>query len=368
MYITKEFYGAHDMYDYYLPKDIYASFRNPALALPRRVLSFLTILVPFSIFWLLLSYDRLPSYLSKGPTGIAATTHWHGWPNVENVFVFGDSYTSSDFDPKKEQPSLSNPFGNPALPKSSSIHQKWIHYLTMTYNSSAIRTYNMASYGATMDAFVRFYYENYMPYYGIANHTGAAGWNGTNSLFATFFGINDVRRCTDQPLTKDRCGEIYAGLFTIYGFLLEQLYATGARNFLLLTIPPLDRMPFSRKWGHPVPPRAVADWNTALASLAAAFTQRHADATLFRFDAHALFAAVMDDPTAYPQTERYLRTADNCEEYHESSDKDDWKEVCGVSVERYLWRDALHPTTGVHEAMAAQIAGMLEGDVEKGGG
>ncbi len=135
----------------------------------------------------------------------------------------GDSYTSIDFNPKKEQPSLSNPFGNPSLPKPSSIHQKWIHYLTMNYNSSAIQTYNMASYGATMDGFVRFYHEHFMPNYGINNHAGAAGWNATNSLFATFFGINDVRRCTDQPSTRDNCSEIYGSLFAIYRFLLEQV-------------------------------------------------------------------------------------------------------------------------------------------------
>lgn len=62
-----------------------------------------------------------------------------------------------------------------------------------------------------------------MPYYGIANHTGAVGWNATNSLFATFFGINDVRRCTDQLSKKDDFGEIYASLLAIYRFLLEQV-------------------------------------------------------------------------------------------------------------------------------------------------
>ena len=93
----------------------------------------------------------------------------------------------------------------------------------MTYNVSTIRTYNMANYGATMDGFVRYYHEHFVPYYGITNHTGAVGWNKTNSLFATFFGINDVRRCTDQPLTKDNCSEVYATLLAIYAFMLEQV-------------------------------------------------------------------------------------------------------------------------------------------------
>lgn len=139
------------------------------------------------------------------------------------IVASGDSYTATDFDPKKEQPSPSNPFGNPSLPNSSSVDRKWIHYLAMTYNRTAIQTYNMARFGATMDGFVRYYHELYMPHYGISNHTKATGWNSTNTLFATFYGINDVRRCTDQLLTKNDCSEIYETLFTIYGFLLEQV-------------------------------------------------------------------------------------------------------------------------------------------------
>ncbi|CAD6575220.1 MAG: hypothetical protein ASARMPREDX12_007151 [Alectoria sarmentosa] len=277
------------------------------------------------------------------------------------IVTSGDSYSSTDFNPKKEQPSPTNPFGNPPLPESSSIDQKWIHYLTMTYNSSVIQTYNMANYGATMDGFVRFYHEHFMPHYGISNHTGAARWNATNSLFTTFFGINDVRRCTDQPLTKDDCSEIFESLFAIYAFLLEQLYLTGARNFLILNIPPLDLMPFSRKWGHPVPPRAVSDWNARLAYLASSLTHVHPDVTVFQFDTHALFTKVIDDPKSYQQTAIYKNTADNCEEYKAASKKNDFDEVCGMELENYLWHDALHPTTAVHEAMAAQVAQMLEG-------
>ena len=31
-----------------------------------------------------------------------------------------------------------------------------------------------------------------------------------------------------------------------------------------------------------------------------------------------------------------------------------------MKLEQYLWHDALHPTTAVHDAMAAQIAKMLK--------
>ncbi|KAM0797630.1 hypothetical protein BDR22DRAFT_810135 [Usnea florida] len=353
------------MYEY-PSKDIYASLRNPPFALPRRILTFLTVIVPFTIFWTLLSYDRLPSFLSSGPSSTPSISHWQGWANVENMFVFGDSYTSTDFDPKKERPTPSNPFGNPPLPKSSSLDQKWIHYLTLNYNNSVINTYNMASYGATMDGFARFYHEHYMPHYGIRNHTDAVGWNASNTLFATFFGINDVRRCTDQPLTKDDCSEIFTSLFAIYAFLLEQLYQTGARNFLLLDIPPLNLLPFSHKWGHPVPPPAIILWNTMLSALATQLSTTHPDATIFQYSTHTLFTSVIADPTSYPPTALYVNTTNNCEVYRDAREKGVFKEECGVAVERYLWRDALHPTTGVQEAMAGGIARMLEGPGGRG--
>ena len=125
-------------------------------------------------------------------------------------------------------------------------------------------------------------------------------------------------------------------------------------------------MPFSRKWGHPVPALAVSDWNKRLHALATSFSLAHPDATVFHFDAHALFNQVIDDPNAYPQTQVYKHTADNCEEYHSASQKDDWNEICGIELERYLWHDALHPTTAVHDAMAAQVAQMLDAGLHVG--
>lgn len=41
---------------------------------------------------------------------------WPGWPGVQNMIVFGDSYTTTTFNISKEQPSRENPFGNPAFP------------------------------------------------------------------------------------------------------------------------------------------------------------------------------------------------------------------------------------------------------------
>lgn len=70
----------------WITKDICASLRNPIVTLPRRIWSFLTLAVLFSIFWFLLSHDRLPSFISVGPTS-TSTTNWRGWAHVDNIFV-----------------------------------------------------------------------------------------------------------------------------------------------------------------------------------------------------------------------------------------------------------------------------------------
>ena len=85
MYILQEYFGTPDKYDYF-PKDVYTSWRNPVVALPRRVLTFLTVVIPFTIFWLLLSCGRLPSLTSVGPAR-STISHWHGWANVENIIA-----------------------------------------------------------------------------------------------------------------------------------------------------------------------------------------------------------------------------------------------------------------------------------------
>ena len=91
MHVAKELYATQNKNDC-IPKDIYASCRKPMIAFPRRVLAFLTIAIFLSLFWFLLSYDRLPSFLSAEFT-TSTTTHWHGWANVDNLIVLYASNT-----------------------------------------------------------------------------------------------------------------------------------------------------------------------------------------------------------------------------------------------------------------------------------
>lgn len=75
---------------------------------------------------------------------------------------------------------------------------------------------------------------------------------------------------------------------------------------------------------------------------------------------------MIDDPKSYPETAIYKNTTNDCSEYKDSGKKDDFNKKCGIKLEQYLWHDPLHPTTAVHDAIAAQIAQMLEAGLHIG--
>ena len=39
-----------------------------------------------------------------------------------------------------------------------------------------------------------------------------------------------------------------------------------------------------------------------------------------------------------------------------------FEEECGLPINKYFWRDSLHVTFPVHDAVAARVAGMLRGE------
>ena len=120
----------------------------------------------------------------------------------------GDSYTATGFDVGGTQPSLGNPLGNPPYPGegTSSNGILWIDVDTVKYNKTPVLTYNFAFGGATIDHSVvaanpklktmteqvKDFEDNYVG-------NGNAVWNGDNSLFSIFIGINDIGNSWTQP-------------------------------------------------------------------------------------------------------------------------------------------------------------------------
>lgn len=146
------------------------------------------------------------------------------WTNLDYLFIFGDSYTSTGFRIDGELPSLSNPLGNPPYPgDTSSGLANWADYLTVEYNRSAVLTYDFAVGGATIvnrlsdpipkgqwlntiqtqieRVFLPAVKEGRIPKggekkveEGDEEWDGVGGWTSENSLFVIWIGINDIHR------------------------------------------------------------------------------------------------------------------------------------------------------------------------------
>ena len=124
-------------------------------------------------------------------------------------------------------------------------------FLTTTYNKTFIETINLAYGGATVDSALVTPYlptvlslkqqvqTEYLPIY--ADHPSFFDWQANDTLFAIFIGINDIGNAYGEANSS----LIFSDVFAEYASLVDQLYGSGARNFLFLNVPPVNRSPLT---------------------------------------------------------------------------------------------------------------------------
>ncbi|KAH7128865.1 GDSL lipase/esterase [Dactylonectria macrodidyma] len=278
------------------------------------------------------------------------------------LFSFGDSYTRTGFNISGTQPSSANPFGNPIFPGPTSANGKnWIQYLTVAYNDSELLTYNFAYSGATVDKslvpcnvdLTSQVVNRFLPHY-----TGdKASWNPDRTLFLIWIGINDVIRSYE---TGNSTEELHPAIFNAYSDLLGQLYGVGARHFILLNVPPLERTPRTLEASDveersPLEKAAVQDWNRRLRALSGDLKKRHAGLRATVYNIHGLFNRVLDNPQQFAATSIYKSTS-WCTAYKNGTPKPNTKyDACEYAADEYMYRDDLHPTSPVHELVAQKL-------------
>lgn len=100
--------------------------------------------------------------------------------------------------------------------------------------------------------------------------------------------------------------------------MCTQLYGSGARNFLFLNVPPIDRTPGSLVLSdieRRLQAAYIGEFNFRLGALVYNFVQRYPDATAFSFDTNYLFTQALDNPTRFHETEEYRNTTHYCAAY-----------------------------------------------------
>lgn len=289
-----------------------------------------------------------------------------GWSQLKYFFVFGDSYTQTGFNLTNGSPlpTPGNPLGNPPYPGfTSSSGPNWIDFLTTEFNQSNVLTYNMAFGGATVDEDLIVAFQPtvlsikdqvqtlFLP--NLANQTF---WTSSDSLFFIWDGVNDVGRTYSSGVDLDA---LYNQVIAEYFVLVNELYDAGARNFMFLDVPPIERSPGTTVLGPDVEAEEKSArllFNGKLAQSTGQLLQNHTDAKAFIFKSSAVFTKLLDDPAPFG----IKNTTGFCQDYSGgTSTPTTFLPECGIPVNEYLWLNTLHPTWTVHQEVAKELANFV---------
>lgn len=267
-------------------------------------------------------------------------------------------------DPNDEEP-LGVPF--PGITTCEPGTPNWVGHLVTEYAPNPILVFNYAISGSTVPD-VTLQIERYF----LSDSTGPSKrgipWTAENSLFITWVGLNDL---AISPYPEEPIRELFNAQ--------RKLYTAGARNFLFINVPPIDRAPactLMEMYGVDEDDREASlqraaarflNWNTALAASARNFAspkpapltpdympelfvdpavrppvavaeeQINEGASVMLFSSYESMSAILDDPEGHGFPEA------------------DIKKMSGSSI----WVDHMHPTSRVHDLLARDLSRFL---------
>ena len=126
----------------------------------------------------------------------------------------------------------------------------------------------------------------------------ALPWTGQNSLFLLWIGINDV----GNSWWLGDWDEFHKTLLGAYFALVDELLAAGARNFVFVDVPPIDRSPLILAEGASSAEKvrlALVSFNSQLSQRVTALRRRRTDVWAQLFSSDAVFTEVLDRPAQY---------------------------------------------------------------------
>ncbi|KAK0381155.1 fungal cellulose binding domain-containing protein [Colletotrichum limetticola] len=300
-----------------------------------------------------------------------ATAEWPGFANVKHAFVFGDSYSQTGFNTSLEAPNPANPLGNPSYPGWTSCNgPNWVDYLTVKHNASLLYTYNLAYGGATVDAdLVKPYADTVLTlkdqvqtlFSNAYAAKTAPAWTGADSVFAFWIGVNDIGNSYWNG--ADATSALNTKIVDVYQGLAKELYEAGARNFVWLTTPPVDRTPMllaENADAQKLCKDDVADFNGRVNAMAKNVTTWEG-ANAWVVDANGVFNGVLDNVAKFDATKGYKNTTGYCDAYKDGTTAQDTLiDSCTYPVNEYFWLNTLHPTYPIHDAVAETVTSALE--------
>ncbi|KAM0335000.1 hypothetical protein ACHAQA_000034 [Verticillium albo-atrum] len=260
--------------------------------------------------------------------------------------TFGDSYSQSGFSFSGTKPTAENPLGNPPLPGwTASGGLGWVAFAATEYNNDVLLSYNVAYGGATTAAdLVTPYapevlsFEDQVDLFSanlaVEPHPSWAPWAADDTLVGVWIGVNDVGNTFWFSDIQQR----YETIMERYFGLLQTVYDAGARQFVLLSVPPTWKTPAFLAQGQtatgPVA-TAINLYNDLLEEHLAAFKAANSDATTWLVDTSVPFDKALNNPTAYGSPDALCYNED------------------GTSC---LWFNDYHPGVAIQKLVAEEVA------------
>jgi phospholipase/lecithinase/hemolysin len=149
-------------------------------------------------------------------------------------------------------------------------------------------------------------------------------------------GVNDV----GNAWYASNWTSIASAVVTRYFQETQIMYNAGARNFLFLTVPPIQYTPLMVAEGTTTQSEvgtAITYFNGLLTAAAASFKFANSGSTVYVYDTTAPFMTAINNPTAYGSPDATCYNAD------------------GVSC---LWYNNYHPGQAIHNLVAKGIASL----------
>lgn len=202
------------------------------------------------------------------------------------------------------------------------------------------------------------------------------GWTGNETLVAVWIGINDVRLGWQSDVQVESVvGEYFVQLQRVRSppvraptapWLIgsKQMYASGARNFLLLDVPDMTRSPESQALNGSER-AALGVYNTAYNSLLSQGAREFEaanDVVVFTFGMGEVADDVLDRYTEFgiSNTHEFCAAYEN-RQYNGNGDWETFVDAnCTAAVGKYYWLDKTHPTSTVHREWGRRLAGFLQ--------
>ncbi|KAK2754857.1 hypothetical protein FQN54_006750 [Arachnomyces sp. PD_36] len=180
-----------------------------------------------------------------------------------------------------------------------------------------------------------------------------------NTLVAIWIGINDVNDSQDLDVSFP---DFYRLIISTLFESISDLHDLGFRNFMFLSISPLDRTPSSLE--------AIADgeepspsteqlklWNSVLKEAGEEFGESHPKTTVLSFDAYGALNDIIDHAEEYG----IENVSEFCEAYDAPDIDTNYEEYGCLPLSKYFWYNSGHIGSTAHQALAGKITQFLGG-------